>query len=176
MLNLKSMKINNNKLTGFTLIELLVVVAIIGILASVVIVNLNSARAKGQDSAIKQQLAQLRSSGELYYDTTNGYGTSNVAIVDCPTTAATFANSFFGSVDVNNALTKIQSDSGQTLKCALGGKPVTGTLGAQSWVTFAKLRSQTGFWCVDSSGSSRKTVATVPVTNAATTDVSCPAS
>jgi prepilin-type N-terminal cleavage/methylation domain-containing protein len=64
------MKINNNKLTGFTLIELLVVVAIIGILASVVIVNLNSARAKGQDSAIKQQLAQLRSSGELYYDTT----------------------------------------------------------------------------------------------------------
>jgi len=53
---------------GFTLIELLVVIAIIGILASVVLASLNTARDKGADAAVKSTINNLRAQAELYYD------------------------------------------------------------------------------------------------------------
>lgn len=53
---------------GFTLIELLVVIGIIGILSGIVLVNVNSARNKAKDSAIKGSLEQARLAAELFYD------------------------------------------------------------------------------------------------------------
>ena len=61
------MKINTFK-RGFTLIELLVVIAIIGILASVVLASLNSARDKGSNAAIKSNVNNMRAQAELFYD------------------------------------------------------------------------------------------------------------
>lgn len=58
---------------GFTLIELLVVIAIIGILASVVLASLNSARDKGADAAIKSNLNNARGQAALYYDDNGDY-------------------------------------------------------------------------------------------------------
>src|SRR6185436_8533900 len=53
---------------GFTLIELLVVIAIIGILSSVVLASLNSARKKGRDARRIADIKQLQLALELYYD------------------------------------------------------------------------------------------------------------
>lgn len=59
----------NTKLNrGFTLIELLVVIAIIGILSSVVLASLNSARSKGRDARRVSDLKQLQLALELWYD------------------------------------------------------------------------------------------------------------
>lgn len=56
---------------GFTLIELLVVVAIIGMLSSVVLASLNSARQKGRDARRIADLAQMQVALELYYSSNN---------------------------------------------------------------------------------------------------------
>lgn len=66
------MKAPRSCTTGFTLIELLVVIAIIGILASVVLASLNSARAKARDTARISQLQEIEKALNLYY-IDNGY-------------------------------------------------------------------------------------------------------
>lgn len=62
-----------NKDSGFTLIELLVVISIIGLLASVVLVSLNSARAKGRNVKRLADMKQLQTALDLYYDKNNKY-------------------------------------------------------------------------------------------------------
>jgi prepilin-type N-terminal cleavage/methylation domain-containing protein len=61
---------------GFTLIELLVVISIIGILATIVAANLNSARARARDLKRKQELRELQSSLQLYYNTYQAFPTA----------------------------------------------------------------------------------------------------
>jgi len=55
------------KSKGFTLIELLVVVAIIGVLATIIISSLNSARSKARDAQRERDVQTIKNALELYY-------------------------------------------------------------------------------------------------------------
>ena len=125
-----------NSKTGFPLIELLVVIAIIGILSSVVLASLNSARGKGNDAKTKAQLSGLRTAAEVYYDTNNGYGATSALC-----TAGMFADA--GLVPY---VTGTNYPSGTTIVC--GGS-------ATAYAVKAELNGDTAYWCVDSVGTSK---------------------
>lgn len=60
--------INNMNRKGFTLIELLVVIAIIGLLASIVVVSLNSVRAKARDARKQADLKSIQTALYMFHD------------------------------------------------------------------------------------------------------------
>ena len=74
--NLKIMK--NNK-PGFTLIELLVVIAIIGLLSTLSIIALNSARARSRDARRISDVKQIQTALEMYYNLADEYPDAGTA-------------------------------------------------------------------------------------------------
>ena len=148
-----------NKNKGFTLIELLVVIAIIGILSSVVLASLNSARAKGADAATKSSLANMRAQAELYYDTNSGYSIANLTATPAAGCGDTAVNALFEDTTFVTAIAAITSSAGTAPVCA-----VKGTVGsrADGWAMSAVLKAG-GTWCVDSAGASKTGVATTGV-------------
>ena len=69
----KFMQTKSFKNKGFTLIELLVVIAIIGLLATVALVSLSSARQKGRDAKAQADLKQISTAMEMFYDVNDVY-------------------------------------------------------------------------------------------------------
>ena len=161
------MKKFKNYAKGFTLIELLVVIAIIGILSSVVLVSLNTARQKGKDGRIQAETAQLRTQLEANYDGT-GYpdlvGTATANIAATTSTATNFGITASDIMSLNGGTTgklntaasasngvTVYSDAGN------GNKPT-------KYSIYSKLTNGGGYFCIGSNGQTltNTTSATLP--------------
>lgn len=147
-----------NSKKGFTLIELLVVIAIIGILSSVVLASLNSARNKGNDAAVKSNLANQRAEAEIFYDTGTTYEgvcevTGSNVIGDGVTAAAVAGGGTYTAGDTVNA----------TVSAAACHDSALG------WAAVSPLRAGGGY-CVDSTGASKSVAITALDTD---NDITC---
>ncbi|HEU5114184.1 MAG TPA: type II secretion system protein [Candidatus Paceibacterota bacterium] len=65
---------------GFTLIELLVVIAIIGLMSSIVLASLNTARSKARDAYRLAQVTEIQRALEMYYNDYGQYPASGGAV------------------------------------------------------------------------------------------------
>jgi prepilin-type N-terminal cleavage/methylation domain-containing protein len=120
---------------GFTLIELLVVIAIIGILSSVVLASLNTARNKGKAAAVQSSMSSMRAQAEMG-------NTSGSYLANLCTVAGTTAG---GLATLAAAAT---STGGTDFKC--GQDTATGVAPA-TWGAEVTLPAG-GIYCVDSTG------------------------
>jgi len=120
---------------GFTLIELLVVIAIIGILSSVVLASLNSARTKAKIAAVQSTISSMRAQAEI------GVANGKYAIDLCKVTSpngglATLLTS------LNNTASKITS-----ISCS---QDTDATKPPLKWAVEVEISSV--FYCADSTG------------------------
>ncbi|KND49165.1 MAG: hypothetical protein AB203_02090 [Parcubacteria bacterium C7867-008] len=140
---------------GFTLIELLVVIAIIGILSSVVLASLNTARNKGVDAAVKTNLGEARGQAELFYDANNFHYVGTAGTVD----DVCFSGASVGGVrGIYGSVSFAGTSSGGSPTVAMTGSPSSPTEAAchadmTAWAASAPLRHQVNmYYCVDSTG------------------------
>lgn len=121
---------------GFTLIELLVVIAIIGVLSSIVLASLNSARDKGANSAVKANLHGVRSRAEIVSDDNNQ---DNSVVCSDANIISAIDKAILAGTDTGSAATRCNNTS-------------------TAWAVNVLLKVPEGtsnYWCIDSTGQAK---------------------
>lgn len=123
---------------AFTLIELLVVVAIIGLMSTIVLVNIRESRFKARDSSIQSSMHQLRNAAEMSYIRNN----ESYTLV-CDETDDTLSND--GEIGILEE--KIKKDNGNNnVKCLESADK-------RDFAVSSSLVARSGkHWCIESAG------------------------
>ncbi len=138
---------------GFTLIELLVVVAIIGILASLVVVNLIQARNKGADAGVKSNLTAARGTAEIFFSSNTVAPNS---YIDVCTNGVVGSAQGIGSYVL--AAAKARGLSTYSINPSGAGDLTTAKckdIAGDAWAIEVPLKTPGEMWCVDSTGTSK---------------------
>jgi type II secretion system protein G len=101
---------------GFTLIELLVVVAVIGILASIIMVSVSGARGKSRDAKRITDIKTIQLALSTYYND-NGFYPLNIYAASNAFTAPDYRNGLAPAY-----LPRVPSDPNSTTACTTGGE------------------------------------------------------
>ena len=147
---------------GFTLIELLVVIAIIGILASVVLISLQSARKKGNDTRVISNVQQLRTYVESVHNGSN-YNVSLVAGNNAITSNAGIINTA-GSVPLQLNTDAASNNNG----AGLFAKTTSGNVTAYAIYGALPSTNNVSYFCIGSDGSTKQSTTNVITGNTAT--------
>ena len=133
---------------GFTLVELLVVIAIIGILATVVFINLSSATGSANDARNKIGFAQILTVAQLKNSANGSYtGLCSDSEIEKILDQAVSGGSYVSADD--------------SIDATGGSSPTSSGVGcndsANSFVAWVALQGtgSASFWCVDKNGSGR---------------------
>lgn len=148
---------------GFTLIELLVVIAIIGILSSIVLASLNTARQKSRDARRVSDMKQLQLAMQLYYDASSSYpvaltSLAPVYIPSIPTDPVGQAAYFYDGLPVGCAAgacssyhlaTDLEDQNNQALNADLDTSTDTGIIDSGSDTDGTGCTTVAGRYCYD---------------------------
>lgn len=135
----------SNNETGFTLIELLVVASIISLLASVILVTVDTARQRARVAAVKQNMQTLSLEAELHRSSTSAYIASDA------TAACGAVGGFLDSTRSTEALEQISRLS----KMSLSSTNFYCSVLRDSWsvaVSLAELTNTNDVLCASSAG------------------------
>lgn len=155
MSNIKTLK---TKERGFTLIELLVVIAIIGLLSSIVLASLNSARGKSIDAAIKANLKTIQTQAEIFYSDNLNYGPYSQTWCGGP------AGTVFSEPTIKKAIDQLFVLVGGNSKTRCHVCPVSNCINSTEQAYHIAIELKSGgiagdsipdTWCVDSAGNSK---------------------
>lgn len=183
------MKFSHDK--AFTLIELLVTISIIGVLSSIILISLSSARNKSNEAVIIQNLTQFRNLYELAYSNNGDYSALQPSTVGAGQHCSFFSGSngyictanttekcgdiygTNGPIDNKNALALCNQIAEMT---GLFGVALSDTsnpeISKQKYSLWAWLPSQNKFMCMGSS--KEQSITSVSPTSLSNNAKGCP--